>query len=72
MPRSEAVETAAQPTPPRADLQQIWPYIPGLHRSEIERRCGVPDVLKLASNENPLGPSPRGERLVAALAEILS
>ena len=48
----------APPTPSRADLDRIWPYIPGRHREEIAREYGVTDVLKLASNENPLGPSP--------------
>ena len=50
---------AAAPAPPRADLERIWAYVPGLHRSEIEREFGIRDILKLASNENPLGPSPR-------------
>jgi histidinol-phosphate aminotransferase len=53
------VGAAAAPAPPRTDLERIWPYVPGLHSSEIEREFGVGDVLKLASNENPLGPSPR-------------
>lgn len=69
--RPSAVAGAAPafpaPTPPRADLDRIWPYIPGRHRSEIMREYGMRDVLKLASNENPLGPSPRA---VAALAEF--
>ncbi|MGH7571252.1 MAG: histidinol-phosphate transaminase [Gemmatimonadota bacterium] len=65
--RSEALETAAPPTPSRPDLERIWPYIPGLHRTEIEREFGVRDVLKLASNENPLGPSPRA---LAALERL--
>lgn len=47
------------PTPPRSDLEEIWPYVPGRHRTEIARQYGVTDILKLASNENPLGPSPR-------------
>lgn len=55
----DRVGTAAPPAPPRTDLERIWPYVPGLHRSEIEREFGIRDVLKLASNENPLGPSPR-------------
>ena len=59
----------ASPTPPRADLERIWPYIPGRHRDEIAAEYGVGDVLKLASNENPLGPSPRA---VEAIARRLS
>ena len=53
-------------TPPRADLDRIWPYVPGRHREEIAEEYGVSEVLKLASNENPLGPSPRAVEAVAA------
>jgi histidinol-phosphate aminotransferase len=56
----------ASPTPPRADLERIWPYVPGRHREEIALEYGVTDVLKVASNENPLGPSPRALEAVAA------
>ncbi len=61
------VRATTPPTPPRADLERIWPYIPGRHRTEIMRDYGVRDVLKLASNECPLGPSPRA---VAVLADV--
>ena len=61
----------ASPTPPRADLERIWPYIPGRHRDEIAAEYGIGDVLKLASNENPLGPSPRAvEAITRRLSEI--
>jgi histidinol-phosphate aminotransferase len=59
---------APAPTPPRTDLDAIWPYVPGRHRTEIARQYGVTDILKLASNENPLGPSPRA---LAAVREAL-
>lgn len=35
------------------------PYIPGKAVAEVQRELGLTDVVKLASNENPLGPSPR-------------
>lgn len=58
------------PTPPRADLERIWPYVPGRHREEIALEYGVSDVLKAASNENPLGPSPRAiEAVIASLGD---
>jgi histidinol-phosphate aminotransferase len=61
----------APPTPPRADLERIWPYIPGRHREEIAAEYGIGDVLKLASNENPLGPSPRAlDAIARRLPEI--
>ena len=43
-------------TPGVRDLQA---YVPGKPVAELEREYGVRDVIKLASNENPLGPSPR-------------
>lgn len=33
-------------------------YIPGKPSEEVQREYGLTDVVKLASNENPLGPSP--------------
>lgn len=68
MGRVGSARAAAEPTPPRADLDSIWPYVPGRHRSEIAREYGVTDVLKLASNENPLGPSPKALEAIAAAA----
>lgn len=42
----------------RENVQRLRPYVPGKPIEEVEREYGVSDVLKLASNENPLGPSP--------------
>ena len=39
-------------------VQGLQPYEPGKPLSELEREYGVRDAIKLASNENPLGPSP--------------
>ncbi|MFQ3573116.1 MAG: histidinol-phosphate transaminase [Thermodesulfovibrionales bacterium] len=38
-------------------VSQIKPYVPGKPISELERELGVKNSVKLASNENPLGPS---------------
>jgi histidinol-phosphate aminotransferase len=46
-------------------LASLAPYQPGKPIEEVEREYGIRDSIKLASNENPLGPSPRA---VAALA----
>lgn len=52
-------------------VQTIQPYQPGKPLSELEREYGIRDAIKLASNENPLGASPRAvEAARAALAEI--
>jgi histidinol-phosphate aminotransferase len=40
-------------------IAAMEPYTSGLSIEEVRRRCGLDRVVKLASNENPLGPSPR-------------
>jgi len=45
-------------------IRSLEPYQPGKPIEELERELGIDDVIKLASNESPLGPSPRA---VAAL-----
>jgi histidinol-phosphate aminotransferase len=40
-------------------IYKIEPYQPGKPIEEVKRELGLSDVIKLASNENPLGPSPR-------------
>lgn len=42
----------------RRCLELIKPYEPGKPLEEVERELGLSNVVKLASNENPLGPSP--------------
>ncbi len=39
-------------------IYKINPYIPGKPIEEVEREKGIKNIVKLASNENPLGPSP--------------
>jgi histidinol-phosphate aminotransferase len=39
-------------------VQLLKPYQPGKPLAELEREYGIRDAVKLASNENPLGPSP--------------
>lgn len=38
-------------------VQQLQPYLPGKPVEELERELGISHSIKLASNENPLGPS---------------
>lgn len=40
-------------------VQALHPYQPGKPIDELQREYGVSDIIKLASNENPLGPSPK-------------
>jgi len=39
-------------------IRAIQPYVPGKPIEELERELGISHSIKLASNENPLGPSP--------------
>jgi histidinol-phosphate aminotransferase len=40
-------------------IESLKPYVPGKPIEETEREYGITGVVKLASNENPLGPSPK-------------
>ena len=54
-------------------VRAISPYQPGKPISELAREMGIAekDIIKLASNENPLGMSPRARQAaIAALDEI--
>ncbi len=44
---------------PQRGLAAMKPYKPGKPIEEVQREYGLTDVIKLASNENPLGSSPR-------------
>lgn len=39
-------------------VRTLAPYVPGKPIEELQRELGLRDIIKLASNENPLGPSP--------------
>jgi len=53
--------TISKPIAPPAvadHIEALKPYIPGKPIEQVKRELGLTDVIKLASNENPLGPSP--------------
>ena len=54
-----------------AHIQSISPYVPGKPITALSRETGVPvaQIIKLASNENPLGMSPMARR---AASQVLS
>ncbi len=55
----------------RQAIRTIIPYEPGKPISEVQREYGISDVIKLASNENPLGPSPKAmEAIKLALPDL--
>lgn len=49
-------------------VRALHPYQPGKPLAELEREYGIGNAVKLASNENPSGPSPRA---VAAATDAL-
>jgi len=52
--------------PVRPEIRSLTPYVPGKPIEELERELGVSGAIKLASNENPLGPSPLAIAAIAA------
>lgn len=48
----------------RRGIEELIPYPPGKPIEELERELGIHGTIKLASNENPLGPSPRAVEAV--------
>jgi histidinol-phosphate aminotransferase len=52
-------------------VRTLAPYVPGKPLEELEREYGIRDSIKLASNENPLGPGALARKaMVTAAAEI--
>ena len=45
----------------------LTPYVPGKPISELERELGIRDSVKLASNENPLGPGAKAREAIASM-----
>ena len=56
----------------RKNILAIKPYVPGKPVEEVERELGITNVIKLASNENPLGPSPKAVAAIRQLAPTVS
>lgn len=53
------------------NIASLVPYVPGKPIEELEREFGVPRAIKLASNENPLGPSPKALAVLVDAAKTL-
>jgi histidinol-phosphate aminotransferase len=51
------------------NVRALSPYVPGKPIEELERELGITGIIKLASNENPFGPSPNA---LAAMHATLS
>jgi histidinol-phosphate aminotransferase len=52
-------------------IKKLKPYPPGKPIEELEREYGITDSIKLASNENPLGPSPKAVEAIRAHADAV-
>jgi len=58
-------------TPSPAWVRALRPYAPGKPVAELERELGIEGAIKLASNENPLGPSPAAmEAMRRAIGDV--
>ena len=54
------------------DIAAITPYSPGKPIEELERELGITGSIKLASNENPRGPSPKALAVLNEAAKTLN
>jgi histidinol-phosphate aminotransferase len=53
-------------------ILSLEPYEPGKPAEELDRELGIEGSIKLASNENPLGPSPRAVEAVRRAADSVN
>ena len=53
-------------------IRSLIPYEPGKPIEEVEREYGIANSVKLASNENPLGPSPKAVAAMRAKLDQLN
>lgn len=53
-------------------ILSLTPYQPGKPIEDLEREYGIPDSIKIASNENPLGPSPKAVAAITAALPVLN
>lgn len=56
----------------RKELDALRPYIPGKPIEEVQKEYGIDQIEKLASNENPLGPSPKAVEAVIREAQNIN
>lgn len=56
----------------RNELNDLVPYVPGKPIEEVMKEYNLSDVIKLASNENPLGYSPKAKEAIINALDSLS
>lgn len=57
---------------PKQNILHLPVYQPGKPISEVKRELGLTDVIKLASNENPFGCSPKAKEAIVSLLDQVS
>jgi histidinol-phosphate aminotransferase len=57
---------------PQPGLERMKPYVPGTPIEDVQRQFGLEDVIKLASNENPWGTSPKAVEAIHQAASLLN
>lgn len=55
-----------------AEIKNLKPYVPGKPISETKREFGLKSVVKMASNENPLGASPKALAAIKKAAKEIN
>ncbi len=53
-------------------VKGLQPYVPGKPIEELERELGISNIIKLAGNENPLGPSDSVIKAIEAVTKDLT
>lgn len=66
------MEKAVEKSLFRKELSSLRPYIPGKPIEEVQKEYGIKEIIKLASNENQLGPSPKAIEAVKREAENIN
>ena len=56
----------------RKELEKLSCYVPGKPMEEVMEEYGITKIVKLASNENPLGPSPMAIEAIKKEAENIN
>src|SRR2546428_4763464 len=66
------LRTEEMPLKVHKDIASLVPYAPGKPMEELERELGIAGAVKLASNENPRGPSPKARAVLSEAAHTLN
>ena len=56
----------------RKEIAKMMPYVPGKPIEDVQKELGLEKIIKLASNENPLGSSPMAKKAIVEELDNLS